>query len=366
MKNRGLLGRLGRPWRRNATEVVTGAAKVIGVEMLRGGIGFTTSMVAGQIANAVMPSSYSPLIGNALTVILAEVLGSKVEKVRELTGMSFTVGAATAAYVSIMNLLVEKSILTGTFASYLAPWSGATLPVVLPANTVVTPAGTGAYIAQRGLYGMGAVGPASPIERSMQHRLKMIEGGMSGGIFDSKTTLGEYDVLESAPAGTNVQGALADYEVYPPRLGSVDVRAATAGLGANVEEAFAGFPSLKEYVSVPLSDYVPTGGQVQYHSNTAEGQAIFGQIREAARRITQKRLAEGKPVDARFQADLVKAATQVASNGDKDVSMAAPGAPLTVTGAPFPGSAVMNAGGVAGQSVSIGDDSMEDDGGIFH
>jgi hypothetical protein len=323
---------------------------------LRSGIGFSTSMVAGHLAQGFMASEYSPLLGNLATVLVSEVVAAKVPKFRELAGFSFTGGAVLAAYVSGMSLLVSKGIVPASIAPYLAPWAEAPLAVA-PA---VLPAATGAYVAQRGLYGMGS----SPIESAMQHRLKMIESGMSGGIFDSKTTLGEYDILESAPTGTNVQSALAAYEVYPPQMGSVDVRAATAGLGAQVEEAFAGLRGLKEYVSVPLNDYVPTGGNVAYQHETAEGKSIYGEIREAARRITQKQLASGKPVDAKFRADLVKAAQQVAGNGEKDVSMAAPAAPLTVEGVPFPGSAIMPVGGIGGQPVSIGDD-LEDDGGIF-
>jgi hypothetical protein len=332
-------------------------AKELGLMALRGGIGFSTSMVAGHLAQGFLPGEYSPLLGNLATVLVSEVVAAKVPKAREYMGFEFLGGAILAAYVSGMTLLVSKGIVPASVAPYLAPWAEAPMAVA-PA---VLPAATGAYVAQRGLYGMGA---ATPIEQAMQHRMKMIESGMSGGIFDAKTTLGEYDILESAPTGTNVQSALAAYEVYPPQMGSVDVRTATAGLGAQVEEAFAGLRGLKEYVSVPLNDYVPTGGNVMYQHETPEGKSVYGEIREAARRITQRQIAAGKPVDEKFRADLVKAAQQVAGNGEKDVSMAAPAAPLTVEGVPFPGSAVFPAGGIGGQPTAIGED-LEDDGGIF-
>jgi hypothetical protein len=195
---------------------------------------------------------------------------------------------------------------------------------------------------------------------------------MNGGIFDHKTTLGEYDVLANAPAGTTVQAGLAEY-IVPPGMGAT-VEQATAGMGATVQEAFAGGRGLREYITRPLSglrglnDYVQSGEQVQYWGQSPQGQAILLQIRDAAQRLTAQRRSQGLPIDAKFRQDLTRAATQVVQGEERDVSMAASVPPLTKSAAPFPGVYVGDVGGVAGQPVGIQGAQEyieEDDAGIF-
>jgi hypothetical protein len=216
--------------------------------------------------------------------------------------------------------------------------------------------GMEAYIAQQGLYGMGNV------SAEMQHNVAMQEQGMAGGIFDGPTTLGEYDILESAPQGTAVQAGMAEYLSYP--MGAV-VEQATAGLneyvsvpmGATVEEAFAG-----------MGDFVSTGGPQQYWSQSPRGQAILTEIRDAAAKLTAARRAQGKPVDAAFKAQLVAAAKKTVAAQAQDVAVRPAPSPLTREAAPFPGAQVGTAGDIAGDPSLIGsaDEYMdEEDSGIF-
>ncbi len=153
------------------------------------------------------------------------------------------------------------------------------------------------------------------------------------------------------------------------------VEQATAGMGATVQEAFAGPGGLREYVSLPLQgmgslrDYVNVGDQpAAYWAQTQTGSAILGQIRQAARRITEHRMASGQPVDAAFRANLASAARAAVAGQERDVSMAAPVPPLTNMSAPFPGTAVFDQGGIAGQPTSVDTvaEAMEEqDAGIF-
>jgi hypothetical protein len=330
--------------------------KETGMLVAQGGGGFISAMLVGKFVGQAVNAQYGPVLGNLAVLVGSQMIQTKYKKAKFL-GDAFTVGAAAASYVGAMNLAISKNIIPMSLVPYLAPWAVSSA-AVLPAVGGV--AGLGAYVQQEALYGMGG----DPIAQGMQHKLKMIEGGMQGGLFDAPTVLGEYDVLDSAPAGTTVQGALAAYETYPP-MGAV-VEQATAGMGATVQEAFAG-PSLKEYVSTPLSDYVPTGGPQQYWGASPQGSAILGKIRNAAATITQERAAAGLPTGEAFKQQLTQAAMATVSAQPHAVSSVHPPSPNTNL-VPFPGAWTADQGGVAGQPASIGgDDSyMEDeDGGIF-
>jgi len=336
-------------------------AKGIGLSAARVGAGFVAGLGVGEFVGRTVQHDAGALAGNALAVAGFEIAYSKVPFVAKNDPKHLmAVGAGLSFLYNAVGMLSSRGIIPQSIAQYLP---GAVSPVIAPIpdmDMVVSPEGTGAYVEQAALYGMGG----SPLESSLQHQLNMVEGGMAGGIFDSKTTLGEYDVLDTAPEGTNVQAALADYEVWPPTMGSVDVRAATAGLGANVEEAFAGVPipgTLKEYVAVPLSDYVPVGdGQVGPVMNPS----TLEQIQDAARAVTVQRIRSGKPVDGIFQANLMRAAEKVAAGG-KEIPHAPTQYPLTRSGAPFPGAGVPHRGAIAGQPAVIEDYLDDQDGGIF-
>ena len=405
---RSMLGRLAAKHRRRNGDVMAASmkrgmtvgeiAKGAGFAILRGGAGFTSSLLVGHFLGQAMGNQYGPLLGNVLVIAASEAAQAKFKQA-DLLGHSFTAGAAVAAYYNFMNLLVQQGHLSGDLARYLAPWtdSTGTAPVVAINGAVVNGGaaaeavvngngngadpGLGAVVRQAALYGNPGMGSIqnpmnSVVGASMQHRLNMIQQGLKGGIFDSPTTLGEYDVVDSAPAGTSVQAQLAglsEYQTYPPSMGAT-VSQATAGMGATVQEAFAA-PSLREYVSVPmqgmgatgLRDYVNIGDAApQFWSQTPRGQAILGQIRGAARRLTAERLASGQPVDAKFKADLTRAALQTVQGQDHDVSMAAPVPPLTDI--INPGVPAVDQGGVWGQPAGIQDvvEAMEDDdAGIF-
>jgi hypothetical protein len=402
---RGVLGRLAAKHRRRNGDVMAASmkrgmtvgeiAKGAGMAVLRGGAGFTSSLLVGHFLGQAMGTQYGPLLGNVLVIAASEAAQAKFKQA-DLLGHSFTAGAAVAAFYNLMNLLVQQGHVTGDLARYLAPWtdSSGTAPVVAANGAVVNGGaaaevvsnggngnGLGAVVRQAALYGTPGMGnvpnPANNVVgASMQHRLNMIQQGLKGGIFDSPTTLGEYDVVDSAPAGTFVESQLAglkEYQTYPPSMGAT-VEQATAGLGATVQEAFAA-PSLREYVSVPmqgmgatgLRDYVNIGDTApQFWSQSPRGQAILGQIRDAARRLTTERLASGQPVDAKFQADLKRAAMQTVQGQTHDVSMAAPVPPLTDI--INPGVPAVDQGGVWGQPTGIQDvaEAMEDDdAGIF-
>lgn len=402
-RNPSILGRLfGR--RRNpdsyASSMKTSMTPVemvqdSGFTILRGGLGFVSSMLVGGFVSTQVQSEYSPLLGNVLVLAGSEILQAKAPKIGGYLGHGFSVGAGVSCYVSLLNLLVDRGYLTGTPVRYLAPWRPEAYVASLPAADVAAleaaaasdaiaaagaaapaegAAGLGAYVRQAALYG-------TPVQQAMRHRMKMLEGGMSGGIFDAKTTLGEYDIMDTAPMGTRVQAGLAAYEAYPPSMGAT-VEQATAGygMGATVQEAFAGSPrGLREYVSVPLSgygrgmgslrDYVNVGDQAPaYWRDTPHGQSILLQIRDAASSITRQRLARGLPVDANFQRQLTSAALQAVSGQERDVSMQAPTPPLTTMAAPFPGQDVLMAGGIGGQPAGLPSafEAMEeDDAGIF-
>lgn len=406
---RSTLGRLAAKHRRRNGDVMAASmkrgmsvgeiAKGAGMAVLRGGAGFTSSLLVGHFLGQAMGSQYGPLIGNVLVIAASEAAQAKFKQA-DLLGHSFTAGAAVAAFYNLMNLLVQQGHLSGDLARYIAPWtdSTGTAPVVAANGAVINggaaaevvangdvtngDAGLGAVVRQAALYGapgMGAIANPAPtvVGASMQHRLNMIQQGLKGGIFDSPTTLGEYDVVDSAPAGTFVEAqlaGLAEYQTSPPSMGAT-VEQATAGLGATVQEAFAA-PSLREYVSVPLEgmggsglrDYInlDAGQAPQFWSQSPRGQAILGQIRGAARRLTAERLASGQPVDAKFKADLTRAAMQTVQGQDHDVSMAAPVPPLTDI--INPGVPAVDQGGVWGQPKGIQDvaEAMEDDdAGIF-
>jgi hypothetical protein len=331
------------------------AIKDVAIGGLKVGVGITASLVAGQMGRQLLSASYGGLLGNIVAAGALYVAQKKVKAVNKLDKKNLmAIGAGAAALHSLAMIGIEQGIIPASVAAYIP---GATAPVV-SAN------GLSAYVSQAALYGgMGA----SPIEQAMQHKLSMIEGGMSGGIFDRPTTLGEYDVLESAPAGTNVQSALSAYEASPFGMGAT-VEQATAGMGATVQEAFAG-PGLKEYVSVPLSDYVGVGGgsgTPAYWSKTSP--VILNEIRAAAANITARRRAAGLPTGQAFRQNLIAAAQQAASPSDGGVNVARPAAPLTVEAAPFPGSPVADVGATAGQpaALAVGGEYMDDeDSGIF-
>ncbi len=194
--------------RRNAKEAVAtlkDTAMGAPVMLAQVGGGFISSMLIGQTLGVATLNEYAPLGGNLLTIVGSELLQHYVPKTQKYLGHNFTAGAAGAAYVSLMNLLIQKGILSGQAAHYLAPWAPASVVAAPVANGVVN----GDVVVNGGVEGMGAVVQqaalyGSPIEQAMQHRMKMAEHGMSGGIFDSKTTLGEYDILYTAPGGTFV------------------------------------------------------------------------------------------------------------------------------------------------------------------
>ena len=371
---RSALSRLRR--RRNAGREYGEMAKDLGLQGLRAAGGLGVSLLVGRMLGGFAPqySGYLNLAGNGLTAIGLEVLRRRGgAQVNELVGVAGPIGAAGAFVINALDMAARAY--APSISAYL-PSLNAPAPVIVVDNGVVDngvvdngvvdPAvnneGTGAFVEQAGLYGsMGS------LDTAMRHQLKMAEGGMSGGIFDAKTTLGEYDILDSAPTGTSVQAGLAEYVKSPPFGTGANVRAATAGMGAQVEEAFAG---LNEYVQVPLSDYVETGGPQAYWSRTSQGQQILGQIQQAARRITAERMRAGLPVDYVFRQNLQKAAIKAVQGGEKDVSMAAPAPPLTRAAAPFPGASVADVGWIAGQPAAIhasSEEYMDDggDGGIF-
>lgn len=365
-----LLGRYGAAHRwhggrlRNAGAEALDTGKTVGLSALKGLGGFVAAMGIGSIANGFVPSPYTGLVGSIATVAGFEIAGRKIPKLADLDPQhAMSIGAAAAAIYQLLGLAVAHGIVPQSIAQYL-PGLSAPAPVVVVTNgeaaAVTNGNGAGAYVQQRALYGMGR----SPLEAELQHRLDMTEQGLAGGIFDHKTTLGEYDVLESAPPGTKVQAALADYEVYPPSMGTADVRAATAGLGAEVQEAFAGTRGMREYVQVPLGslrDYVMTGGEVR----SAMSPSTLEAISEAAQAITARRIREGRPVDEQFRRALAAQAMAIQNGDARDVSMAAPGPALTREAAPFPGMQVMVAGDIAGQPAPIDGFMDEQDGGIF-
>lgn len=340
-------------------------AKSLPMMLVRTGGGLVSSMLAGHLAGNAIANAYGPLLGSALVLGGSIFAQMKVPKARML-GYEFTAGAGAGTYYALMNLLIQKGIVSADIAKFVAPWAVVVSASDFDAGVAdggdVVNGGTGAYVQQAALYGMGA----SPMEQSMRHRLNMLEQGMSGGIFDHKTTLGEYDILESAPPGTAVQSAMAEYLQYPGMGATVEQ--ATAGMGATVQEAFAG-PSLREYVQTPLGDYVNVGGRgARGWSQSAQGSAVLSEIQNAARKLTAERVRSGLPVDARFLQRLQSAAQQAVAGSERDVSMAAPVSPLTRAAAPFPGRYVGDVGGVAGQPVGIPSPDMyvdDDDGGIF-
>lgn len=354
---------------------IVGIAKGVGMTALRAGAGFVSSHLAGQLASSMVASPYAPVVANLAVVIGSELLQDKVPAAKAL-GHEFTAGASASLAQGIMNILVDKGIIPASIAGYLAPWREAPMvievPVAVDAAGTPVATGTGAYIQQASMYGMGQ---SSPIGSAMRHRLNMLESGMSGGIFDSKTTLGEYDLLPSAPPGTAVRAGLAEY-VTTPMGAMVEQATAGYGMGATVEEAFAGSRGLREYVSTPLSglrgglrDYVNLGDQPQaWWQDTAQGSAIMGEIRNATTQLVQQRMASGRPVDQKFRQNLIAAARDAVKGQERDVSMAAPVAPLTREAAPFPGAQVgeMFDGGGIPASIPSASEAMDDaDGGIF-
>jgi hypothetical protein len=320
------------------------------------GAGIIGGLAAGQFVAQATGSPYGRIGGNVLAAAAFFMLQKRVKFVQKLDPKGLlALGAGATVLHGLAVLGVQHGILPLSVAQYIP---GAVVPMAV--TNGVVPNGAGAYVSQAALYGMGA----TPVEAAMQHKLNMIEGGMSGGIFDSPTTLGEYDVLDSAPAGTEVEAALAAYEPYPP-LGAT-VEQATAGMGATVEEAFAG-PSLrglKEYVSVPLSDYVPVGrGTVP----GAGAPGMLSHIRQAAANITAKRAAQGLPTGPAYLQNLISAGKAAMADQTKTIGSTLPGSPLTVGAVPFPGHTVSDVGGIAGQPAALTSPDYMDDAaeGIF-
>lgn len=341
--------------RRMRNAGVTGA-KTIAIGGLKVGAGVIGGLTAAQMVTDATGSPYGRVGGSVLAAAAFYLAQKKVAVVQKLDPKNLmAIGAGATALHGLAILALQRGILPASVAPYIP---GAMAPMAV-APMAVGPAeangGAGAYVSQAALYGMGA----TPIEAAMQHKLNMIEGGMSGGIFDSPTTLGEYDVLASAPSGTTVQSAMAEYTPYPPMGATVEQ--ATAGMGATVQEAFAG-PSLKEYVTVPLSDYVPTGPGMTYPG----APVAYSQIRQAAANITAKRRAQGLPTGPAFLQNLIAAGKSAIQDTSKTIGMDHPASPLTVEAAPFPGAQVADVGGTAGQPASLTEPFMDDDAeGIF-
>ena len=117
-----------------------------------------------------------------------------------------------------------------------------------------------------------------------------------------------------APYTSTAQEGIAAYEQVP--------------VGAEVEEAFA------DYESMPLSAYETTalrGASVeQATAGMGADSALLQQIAVGTRRITQRRIAEGKPVNAAFIQSMRTAAARAASRrsvGSGPPMGAIPGAP---------------------------------------
>jgi hypothetical protein len=289
----------------------------------------------------------------------------KITRKLDMNTMIFGGGIATA--LNVLNLLIAQRIIPPEIARWLAPWAEAAPTAVAAANGMTEAeaavSGLGVDVYERALSG----GVESALESQLNSMSGAGSGGVAGGIFDQPSVLGEYE--EIAPYGTTAEQAVAAYEATPLSayesvpMGTT-VRQATGmyGMGAEVEEAFA------DYESVPL------GATVEQAMAGLGQEGLLQQIATATRRITQRRIAAGLPVDPAFlqqigqaAANLARQRSAVASRPAGALGPAVPTAravsPLTRMGAPTYGSMVEAVQSGGGMPAPI--PAMSGDEGIF-
>jgi hypothetical protein len=268
-----------------------------------------------------------------------------------------------SAVVNGMTILVNQGHIPVSMATWVAPWAAAPAQTVAAANGAsVDEAPMGQIdVYEAGMYGMGGV------ESQLEHQLA--KAGMGDGIFSTDGIFGEYESV--APYTSAAEQGVAGYETTP--LSSYE----TTPMGAEVEEAFAGY----ERAPVGSDVMQATAGDVmQATAGMGNDNALLQQIAVATRRVTQRRIAEGKPVNAAFISKMRKAAANLvnrAGSGYGPTPNSVPAAPsrfgLTQTnrglyrqtwGAPIPTSPETSAQPI--DDGMSGDGIFGEDEGIFN
>ena len=354
--------------------------KIIGTKVGVGALGFGGAVAMGVALNRVSAltqylGTWTPVLGNVAAGLAYWALASAMddERLKEMR-IPVAVGAGFAAVFNIANNLVARQTIPSNIASWILPGAGAVAAapteMVEPTNgngnaTVTAGDGTAGF---RGFRGFGqidvyeaALDGFGGIEEELEMELNRMGGmrgvqGMQGmgdgifdtspdGIFDGMSGAGEYISVPLSGMGAQVEEAFAggtgEYMSVP--LGGM------GGMGAQVEQAFAGTQyaygsapgrssRLGEYLEVPLGgmgeygEYlsVPMGGmgaQVEqaYAGMGQDDGATAAQVeqslqnnplmpgfREAVQQMVRKRIAAGQPLDEAFYAKVGSAASSLA------------------------------------------------------
>jgi len=272
----------------------------------------------GMVRQHVVPhtGAWTAVIGNGLGAVSIYALSRTVKKVEPFAPWLIG-GAVLSAIVNGMTILVNQGTISPNVAAWIAPWAAAPAATVAVANGASVEEANGvAGMGQIDVYEAGMGG----VEEQLEHQLRR-SGVGSDGIFDKDGIFGEYEAV--APYTSTAEQGVAGYERAP--VGSYE----TTPMSAEVEEAFAGYERTPVGADV-MQATAGMGNVMQATAGMGNDNALLQQIAVATRRVTQRRLAEGKPVNAAFIAKMRKAAARLAARstgGSAPMPGSIPGAP---------------------------------------
>jgi hypothetical protein len=319
--------------------------KAVGKAAGVGAIGFGASVAIGRMFSRIsfiesIFGTWSPVVGNVLGGLGLWVGANAIDnpKLNEMKPY-LAVGAGVAAFVNLALNVIARGWVPGRYAAWFMPGAAAVEAAPAPAVAPDSPAATSGFgqidVYEAALDGFG------DIETELERELDRMSG--DDGIFGDKGVFGEY--LET-PMGASVEeafagggsGGVGEYletpmgeyletpmgEYLETPMGAF-VEQATAGMGVNVEAAYAG---MGEYLETPMGAFVEQAyagmGQANGNGNgngngnwaafeqSIQQNPLMPGFRAAVQSLVRKRIAAGQPLDDAFYAKLGKASADLA------------------------------------------------------